>query len=260
LSGTQPPSQHGYRSSRLRPVPGTVVLPPTGQSSTSRRLANAALDALSLPLVAALPHRHVELEGQRIALHYEFRRWAWRTERCAEIALGARAVAQREPDEVLEVGNVMPLAGVRGHIVVDKYEAFPGVVNEDILDFAPGRRYGLVLSLSTLEHVGWDEEPRDPGKAPAALEAMSSLVADDGALLITIPVGVHRCLEEAFTADDGPFDSIALLVKTSRLARWETRHPEGLDRFRYGEPYACGNAVLVGTRGNPLGTEHVAST
>lgn len=206
-----------------------------------------------MPLVAARPHGYVELFDQRVPLHYEFRRWAWRTERCVEIALGKLAIAAHRADEILEVGNVLPMAGVTGHTVVDKYEAYDGVINEDIVDFAPGRRYGLVVSLSTLEHVGWDEEPRDPGKAADALDAMSALVADTGALLVTIPVGVHRRLEQAFTRPEGPFDALSLIVKTSRLARWQAREPEGLSRFRYGAPYACGNAVLIGVRGNPLG-------
>jgi hypothetical protein len=252
VAGTQEHDQTGYRSTRIRPVPGTIVLPPVGQSSTGRRLTNAALDLVALPLVAARPHGHVELFGHRVPLHYEFRRWAWRTERCVEIALGRRAVAAHRPDEVLEVGNVLPMAGVTGHTVVDKYERYDGVINEDIVGFAPGRRYSLVVSLSTLEHVGWDEEPRDPDKAARALDAISALVADAGALLVTIPVGVHRRLEEAFIRPDGPFDAVSLLVKTSRLARWEARQTDALARIRYGAPYACGNAVLIGARGNPL--------
>jgi hypothetical protein len=211
-----------------------------------------ALDLATLPVVAVGQRGYIEVQGQRLQLHYEFRRWAWRTERCVEIALGRRAIAAHNPDGVLEVGNVMPLAGISGHAVVDKYEEGPGVINEDIVGFLPGRRYSLVISLSTLEHVGWDEEPRDPDKAAVALDAMNSLVDEAGALLVTIPVGIHRRLERSFLAADTPFDLVTLLVKTSRRPRWEACPLSNLSSLQYGAPYACGNGILVGVRGTPF--------
>jgi hypothetical protein len=146
----------------------------------------------------------------------------------------------------------MPFAGYPDHLVVDKYERGPNVVNEDIVGFAPGRQYQLVLSLSTLEHVGWDEEPRDPEKAAIALRAMEALVQAGGAMLVTIPIGVHRRLEEFFVSE-GPFDALALLARTSRRPRWEERDLNELREFRYGLPYSCGNAILIGVKGDPFG-------
>jgi hypothetical protein len=202
---------------------------------------------VAAPLVAAGPRRAVTVGGCVIPLHYEFQRWAWRTERCVEIGLGRRAVQNHRAEEVLEVGNVLPLAGTTGQTVVDKYEHGAGVLNVDIVDFDPGRTYELVVSLSTLEHVGWDEIPQDPGKAASALDVIDRLGSK---LLVTIPVGVHPRLESAFL--DGPFDDVVLLVKTGRRARWEPRPLAERSTIRYGEPYACGNGILVGMRGQPL--------
>jgi hypothetical protein len=237
-----------YRSSHIRPAPGVEVLPEIAFGSRRRRVANAALDVFALPLVAALPKQAATVGGCRMPLHYEFRRWTWRTERCLEIALGSRALQSRRREDVLEVGNVLPLAGIAGQTVVDKYEEGPGVLNVDIIDFNPGRTYELVVSISTLEHVGRDEVPQNLDKASAALERVAQL---GGELLVTIPVGVHPRLESAFL--DGPFDEVALLVKTGRLARWEQRPIAEHSRIRYGSPYACGNGILVGMRGGPLG-------
>jgi hypothetical protein len=236
-----------YRSSRIRAAPGVDVLPPVAPASARTRITNAALDLLATPLCAAAPRRVVTIDGQRVPLHYEFRRWAWRTERCVEIALGLRALGLHAGDQVLEVGNVLPLAGARGHTVVDKYEQGDGVLNVDIVDFDPERSYELVVSISTLEHVGWDEIPQDPDKAAAALKTIDRL---GRRLLVTVPVGYHRRFEEAFLA--GPFDDIVMLVKTGRSARWEQRPPSDRSRVSYGTPYACGNGILVGMRGHPL--------
>jgi hypothetical protein len=231
-----------------------MVYRPTPLGSKRRRLLNAVLDLATLPLVALGPRRTIELLGRRIPLHYEFRRWAWRSERCVELALGMRALRAHDSRDVLEVGNVMPLTGIGGHTVVDKYEKGPDVLNVDIVDYAPERRFGLVLSLSTLEHVGWDELPRDPGKAALALARLKDLSEPGGAMLVTIPVGTHRRLERAFTAPQSPFDAIALFVKTSRRARWTRREPSELSRYEYARPYALGNAILVGVRGDPFST------
>ena len=110
-----------------------------------------------------------------------------------------------------------------------------------------GRTYELVVSISTLEHVGWDEVPEEPDKAATALEHIAQLGEK---LLVTIPVGVHQRLESAFLT--GPFDDIAFLVKTGRLARWAQRPIEERSRVRYGAPYAYGNGILVGMRGRPF--------
>jgi hypothetical protein len=212
--------------------------------SPQGRWRNAALDVAALPLVIAGPRRSVRALGTEIPLHYEWRRWTWRNERCVELALGRHVLAGRAPETVIEVGNVLPLAGFGGHTVVDKYELGDGVRNVDIMEFEPDRRFGLAISISTLEHVGWDEVPQEPGKAQAALQRLAEL-ADD--LLITVPVGYHPEFERAFV--DGPFDTVELLVKTGRRAVWVNRPVSERGRTRFGEPYANANGVLVGTRG-----------
>lgn len=235
----------GYRSSRLNPADGAVVLKPEVPSAASR-VVNAVSDVASLPIVRTRP-RTVQFDGQAVAIDRSG--WAWRTERGLEIGLGKHFASKHRAADILEVGNVLPLSGASGHTVVDKYEAGDGVINEDILDYAPGRTFELVLSISTVEHIGWDEMPQELDKSAKALIAMRALVAPGGALLVTIPVGVRRQLESEFI-DSPAFDKVRLFAKTARTAQWA--EVESLDRrtdFAYGKPYACGNAILVGTAG-----------
>jgi hypothetical protein len=243
--------QAGYRSKRIRSAPGVAILPMTHAMSRGRRLSRLALDVAARPVLSVKPREHVELLGVRVPLRYDVSRFAWRSERTVELALGARALAAHPPQDVLEVGNVMSGFGHRGHNVVDKYEREPGVLNEDIVGFDPGRKYGLVLSFSTLEHVGRDEEPRDPEKAARALHAVSDLVASDGALLVSIPVDYHRELEAAFVPGE-VFDDVVLLVRCSRLHHWEQRDLAELPAIRYDRPYPFANGLLVGVRGDPF--------
>lgn len=247
-----PSSTEGYRSSRLHsPAAGTDVLAPEEYAGRAARLRSLALDVLTLPVVAARPSPRVCVLGAEIPVERELRRWSWRTERGMEIAMGKRALAGRDPAGVLELGNVLPLAGAAGHTVVDKYEQGPGVINEDILDWKAPRKYDLVVSISTVEHIGFDEIPPDHEKGPRALEVLRDHLAPGGDLLVTIPVGYNRLLETAFVAGE-VFDQVVLLVKASRRARWEERPLTERAEIAYGEPFACGNGVLVGVRGTPL--------
>jgi hypothetical protein len=217
--------------------------PPTA-TTARERFRQIALDIIVLPAVALAPRRPIVINGKRTSLRYlPLHRWYWRTERAVELPLAEGTIRQYDPATVLEVGNVLGNVGIHGQTVVDKYEVAPGVINVDIIDYDPGRTFELVVSVSTLEHVGWDETPRDSSRAVAALEAMSRLGRD---LFVTIPVGYQRPLEPAFI--DGPFDEVLLFVRTSRLPRWELRPLADVSKVRFGGPYAAGNGILVGQR------------
>lgn len=94
----------------------------------------------------------------------------------------------------LEVGNVLGHYGVKGHRVVDLYEYASGVENVDVFDIEG--RYPWIVSISTLEHVYWDTEPREEYAAPKALEHLKSLLAPGGAMLVTVPGGWHQTFDD----------------------------------------------------------------
>src|SRR5215204_6122781 len=83
------------------------------------------------------------------------------TERTVEIPIAAQLVRKSGGGSVLEIGNVLSHYVDVAHDVVDKYEVAPGVENADVVDLRPGKHYDLIVSISTLEHVGWNEAPRD---------------------------------------------------------------------------------------------------
>jgi SAM-dependent methyltransferase len=143
---------------------------------------------------------------------------------------------------VLEVGDVLSHYGpAPSHLVVDKYDARPGVLNEDIVSFTGGP-FDVIVSVSTVEHIGWDESPRDLGKAVRAIEHMGTLLAPGGEMLITIPVGYNRFLDDAVVERTLAPSRAAWLVRTG-VRRWrEGTAAEALDTV-YGWPHAGANAV-----------------
>src|SRR5215207_4369431 len=95
----------------------------------------------------------------------------WRSERAVELPIAWRRVRRTDATSTLEIGNVLSNYFPVRHLVVDKYERVPGVINEDVVDFSPPGKYDLIVSISTLEHVGWDPpEPRDPLKLLRAVD------------------------------------------------------------------------------------------
>lgn len=139
-------------------------------------------------------------------------------ERCVEVPIALRwlfgwpdpaaAVAARwtgwqarSKGQVLEVGNVLShyIGRVR-HRVVDRHEVGPQVENLDVFDVrAP---YDRIVAISTLEHVRWDERPRNESGAFAALEHLRSLLVPGGVMLVTIPTGCHPDLDRRIAAGE----------------------------------------------------------
>ena len=144
----------------------------------------------------------------------------WRSERAVEIPIGLAVLAKADPLRTLEVGNVLrryarPPAA---HAVIDKYERAAGVDNADALTFSGGP-YDLIVSISTVEHVGYDEEPRDGGKAARAIENLRGLLAPGGELLATIPIGYNRELDDSLR--DGSLQArVSYLARVGNL-RWQ---------------------------------------
>jgi hypothetical protein len=103
---------------------------------------------------------------------------------------------------------------------VDKYEQASGVIHADVVDYEPGRRYDLIATISTLEHVGWDEEPRDPEKFLRAVEHLATLLAPGGTLLVTLPLGYNPEVDRFLADGRVPFTSVGYLKRDSRDNVW----------------------------------------
>lgn len=192
-----------------------------------------------------------ELDG--VAYSYLFHHYnlTWDNERAVELPLAAAALQRRGGGSVLEVGNVLhnylsaeELPARRR--VIDKYERAPGVENSDVVDHVPAAPYDLIVSLSTIEHVGQDEEPREPEKAIRALEAMHAWLAPGGELLVTVPLGHNPALDEAVLGDSLPFQSLRFMRRVDAANRWVQAEASEVAGARYGAPYPFANAIAVG--------------
>jgi SAM-dependent methyltransferase len=146
--------------------------------------------------------------------------FTWSNERAVEIPIVWAEVCARRGARVLEVGNVLSHYFAIDHEVIDKFERAPGVRNEDVVSFRAERPYDLIVSISTLEHVGWDDDgPRDPGKLERAIANLRAQLAPGGRLVATLPVGYNPHLD-------------ALLVSGQPFSRWHCMKRHGMTDWR----------------------------
>jgi SAM-dependent methyltransferase len=140
-----------------------------------------------------------------------------------EIPIAWDIVRQSKDKRVLEIGNVLKHYYDCHHDVVDLWERYPGVINIDILDFNPVQKYDLVISVSTFEHIGWDEKPRRPEKLlPAVDHVLQHVLAPGGKFIMTVPLGYNRALDRFLFNENLPFTRIDCMRQVeSRHNLWE---------------------------------------
>ncbi len=210
-----PRARDAVRRRGLRPVAGDLVRWGT------RMLAGA-------PWTVPGSHGTFELQGERHRYLYHRYKRSWLTERAVEVPVAQAEVDRHAGRRILEVGHVLGHFRPQSHLVVDKYERAAGVLNRDVLDLGGLGGLGLfdlIVAVSTLEHVGHDESPRDPAAAARAVAALRAQLAPGGRMLVTIPAGYNRAFDEAVAGGAVPTRSLFALRRVGGGTRWREVAP-----------------------------------
>jgi SAM-dependent methyltransferase len=170
---------------------------------------------------------------------------AWRNERCVELGLAYDFLRANPARRVLEVGNVLAHYGSVTHDVLDKYERSPGVINQDVVDLAPDEPFDLILAISTLEHVGFDEEPQEPDKPLRAFETMKRALRPGGAMLVTIPLGQNPHIDRLVHNERFDLPVRTYLRRVNKGNDWREVERHEVEGARWGTPFHGTNALFV---------------
>ena len=189
-----------------------------GVGATLRRAAMEVRDLAGLARYRMSGRRSFELDGRRFPIFVRHYNTTWRNERGVEISLARDFLARHGHGRGLEIGNVLAHYGPIDHEVVDKYETAPGVRNEDVVDLVAEPAYDYIVAISTLEHVGWDETPRDPDKVHVALERLRLMLVPTGRLFVSCPLGYNPNLDKLIRAR--ALDSVSEHFLARRGAGW----------------------------------------
>lgn len=169
-------------------------------------------------------------------------------ERRVEVPI-IRSYVEANRGAMLEVGNVLGQYLGRRWTTVDLVEKEKGVVNCDILSWKGGP-YDLVVSISTFEHIGTDFG-KEPERAIDAVIHCCGLLAHNGRLVFTVPIGYHPVLDEWLFNRWGGTKSY--LKRVSADNRWEQVGLDDVRGAKYGSPFKFANAIIVGefVKGKP---------
>lgn len=196
-----------------------------GRRSRGSLPVAADLGRYGAGLIAGLPwtlrgrRGRFRLDGKEYPYLFHRYKATWLTERAVEVPVVQRVV-DSAPGRVLEVGNVLSHYRAQQHLVADKYEQGEGIVNRDVRDLAALGSFELIVAISTIEHVGWDEEPRRPDAALQAVAALRSMLAPGGRLVLTHPLGYNPNLDSALRDGAVPLARVSALRRAGRRTRW----------------------------------------
>ena len=191
--------------------------------------------------------------------HYFYHTYnlAWRNERAVEIPIAMERLLAHQGQEVLEVGNVLSHYTAVGHDIIDRYEVAEGVINEDAVDFKPSKQYDLILSVSTLEHIGTCETPPDPGRVVPAVANLVGLLKPGGELIATAPLGFNPEFDALVERGEVPFGELYALRRVGRKNEWEEADFSSVEGAEYQKSAFRANAIIVGIirKGQPVSAQ-----
>ena len=177
---------------------------------------------------------------------YHFYNCTWRNERIVEVPVVWEIVKKYAGKRILEIGNVLSHYYPVHHDIVDKYEVSDITIPADVVDFKPAGKYDLIVSISTLEHVGWDEEAKDPDKLLRALANLNSMLADGGQIVVTMPLGFNPHLDKRLKESTLRFSELYFLKRISQENEWIESTWDDVKDVRYGHPFQDANGLLIG--------------
>lgn len=189
--------------------------------------------------------RSFSFRGKKYRYFYDIINNTWINERSVEVSIVMETVNKNLGKRILEIGNVLSNYYDLPHEVVDKYEKAPNVINQDVVDFKSNEKYDLIISISTLEHVGWDEKPRDDEKIPKALENLRNLLKLDGTMIVTLPFGYNQALNRHLNQGTIRFNEQYYLLRTGNNS-WREASWDEVKETIFGNPYSGANGLIIG--------------
>lgn len=153
-------------------------------------------------------------------------------------------------ERTLEIGNVSRhyLKFPPSHLVIDKYEKDPYVIQQDFLSFSEEIKYPFIFSISTFEHIGELEDPSGC-YLPAAFKKVKSLLSWRGKAIITIPIGYREIVDNQLDNMKGGFKRYSILKRISKNNHWMQIHLKKGEKIvslgKEEKKYPCANYLII---------------
>jgi hypothetical protein len=168
-------------------------------------------------------------------------------ERAIEIPIIMDYIKKRKEQRILEVGNVLSHYFETGWDVLDKYEKGIDVINQDIIQYKPSKKYNLVVSVSTIEHIGFDETPKDPKQIFAAIKNLRKILQKNGELIVTVPIGWNPYLDKLLIKKKLGFHEEYYFKRYDWRNYWkQVWTMDEIKDAQFSRPYIGANGLFIG--------------
>lgn len=199
----------------------------------------------SVTLLRFRRERSFTYKNHKYAYFYHPYNSTWDNERAVEIPVVMRKLKLFKGKKILEVGNVLSHYYPVEWDVLDKFEKGTGVIKQDVVSFLPPSKYNLIVSISTLEHIGFDDDIRDPHKIIEALQNLKkNCLEQDGGMIFTMPLGYNTSMDNLLFNDKLGFDEKNYLKKISKN-EWIEVKKEELGDVTHGATYIEASAIVI---------------
>lgn len=186
-------------------------------------------------------------QNQIFNYFYHKNNLTWTNERAVEIPIVMDYLKKFRTGKVLEVGAVLPQYFSVRWDVLDKFEKGKGIINEDVVNFKPKNKYDLIISISTLEHVGFDDDIKEPEKILKALKNLTdNCLNKQGKMIVTLPLGYNATMDNLLFSGKLNFDRTFFMKRVSRNNKWKEIDVEKAKGSTYGKPYHAANVLVIG--------------
>lgn len=160
--------------------------------------------------------------GKKYHYFYHLYNRTFSGERQIEIPIAIDYINAFKGKEILEIGNVLSHYMPIHHDVLDKYEKGKGVINKDVVSVDFHKKYDLMVSVSTMEHVGHSYgEKSDPTKFLKSIVNLKRQLTNTGKIVITVPVFFNEALTRLIVSRKMPFTHVYFMKRTNYVNDWK---------------------------------------
>jgi len=231
---------HIYAGAAAR-IKGLVM-----RNGLSTVLAKPIRVAFAPLIIARLTKCTFELQGSRYSYFFHSYNTTWINERCVEIPFIRGEIANVPSDSILEIGNVLNHYHRMPHEVLDKFELGKNVINQDVCDFTPVKMYERIVSISTFEHIGFDDQSdsTSAGKIQHALQKTRSWLRPRGRFTMTAALGYNSQFDDLVRQGLCPGSELLFMKRVGR-SEWRECSDSDVLHAKYSQPFPYGNALVI---------------
>lgn len=190
--------------------------------------------------------RTFTFNGEKYRYYTDKYNYTWRNERSIEVPLIYNIIKRCNNKKILEIGNVLSHYYKVSHDILDKYEVVDNVINEDVVLYKR-KKYDLIIAISTFEHVGWDEKPRERNKIIKAIANLKSILNSNGKIIFTVPLGYNPDINRIIKNKEIQFSEVTFMKRVSKINTWSQASYDEVKNAKYNSPFNNSNAIMIAT-------------